>query len=129
MFPLSNMNNIEVLYHNFIAVHSYSINKLSIEVSNKKKNRRTNRWYDKECKIARRAIKEAIEESLKIDKINGYKTLVKRKKMQYIIKKQEKLLHLSKVAPRKFWRQILTNKTTDNNKISLEDWDSYLKKL
>jgi len=33
------------------------------------------------------------------------------------------------VAPKKFWRQILTSKTKENNKISLKDCDSYLKKL
>jgi len=39
--------------------------------------------------------------------------------MKYIHKRQENLLHLSKAAPKKFWRQILTRKTKDNNKISL----------
>ena len=58
-----------------------------------------------------REIKEALDESLKIDKIKIYKFLTKRKKMQYIHKRQENLLHLSKVAPKKFWRQILTRKT------------------
>ena len=33
------------------------------------------------------------------------------------------------MAPKKFWRQILTRKTKDNNKISLHNWNSYLKKL
>lgn len=49
--------------------------------------------------------------------------------MQYINKRQENLLHLSKVAPKKFWRHILTRKTKDNNIIALHDWNSYLKKL
>ena len=49
--------------------------------------------------------------------------------MQYIHKRQDYLLHLSKTAPKKFWRQILTRKTKDNNKISLHDWNSYLQKL
>ena len=49
--------------------------------------------------------------------------------MQYIHKRQENLLHLSKVAPNKFWRQILTRKTKDNNRIALHDQNSYLKKL
>ena len=49
--------------------------------------------------------------------------------MQYIYKRQENLLHLSKVALKKFWRQILTRKNKDNNKISLHNWNSYLKKL
>ena len=49
--------------------------------------------------------------------------------MQYIHKRQEKLLHLFKVAPKKLWRQILTRKTKDNNRIALHDWNSYLKKL
>ncbi len=49
--------------------------------------------------------------------------------MQYIHKRQENLLHLSKVAPKKFWRQILTTKTKDNNIIYVHNWNSYLKKL
>ena len=67
----------------------------------------------------RREIKEALDESLKIDKVKIYKALTKRKKMQYIHKRQENILHLSKAAPKKFWRQILTRKIKDNNKISL----------
>jgi len=38
-------------------------------------------------------------------------------------------LHIFKVAPKKFWRQILTSKIKENNKIALKDWDSYLKRL
>ena len=48
--------------------------------------------------------------------------------MQYIHKRQENLLHLSKVAPKKLWRQILTRKTKDNNRIALHDQNSDLKK-
>ena len=49
--------------------------------------------------------------------------------MQCIHKRQENILHLSKVDPKKFWRRILTKKTKDNNRISLHNWNSYLKKL
>ena len=49
--------------------------------------------------------------------------------MQYVHKIQENLLYLSKVAPKKFWRQILTRKTKDNNRIDLHDLNSYLKKI
>ena len=49
--------------------------------------------------------------------------------MQYIRKRQENLLHLSKVAPKKFWRQILTRKTKDNNRISLHNWNSYIQNI
>ena len=49
--------------------------------------------------------------------------------MQYIHKRQENLLHLSKVDPKKFQSQILTRKTKDNNRISLHNWNSYLKNL
>ena len=49
--------------------------------------------------------------------------------MQYIHKRQENLLHLSKAAPKKFWRQILTRKTKDNNKISLHHQNYYLKNI
>ena len=33
------------------------------------------------------------------------------------------------MAPKKFWRWILTRKTKDNNRIALHDWNSYIKKL
>ena len=106
-------------FHNFTTTLSRSINKFSIEVSSNKINRKTNPWYEKDCKSVRRAVKEVVDESLKIDKIKIYKSLTKREKGKYIRKIQENLLHLSKVAPKKFWRQILTRKTKDNNKISL----------
>ena len=102
LLPLSSIDNIEYLYHNFTTTLSHSINKFSIEVSSNKRNRKTNPWYDKDCKSASREIKEALDESLKIDKIKIYKALTKRKKMQYIHKRQENILHLSKVAPKKF---------------------------
>ena len=102
LLPLSSIDNIDDLYHNFTTTLSYSINKFSIEVSSNKRNRKTNPWYDKDCKSARREIKEALDESLKIDKIKIYKALTKREKMQYIHKRQENLLHLSKDTPKKF---------------------------
>jgi hypothetical protein len=94
----------------------------------KKKNNTTNPWYDNECKIARKTIRDASNASLKYDKINRYKTLIKRKK-NYINKKQEKLLHLFKIDPKKSRRQILTRKTKENNKIQLKDWNFYLKSI
>ena len=77
----------------------------------KKKNRIFNHWYDNESKLARKSIRDACNESLKYDKINRYKSLIKRKKRHYINRKQENLLHLSKIDPKKFWRKILTRKT------------------
>jgi hypothetical protein len=62
---LSNKDNIEDLYHNFTTTLSTSINKFSIKVLCKKENRMTNPWYDKECKIARKSIRDASNESLK----------------------------------------------------------------
>jgi len=56
------------------------------EVSGKKEDNRTNPWYDKECKDARKDIKNASEESLKVDKIIHYKALIKRKKKCYLSK-------------------------------------------
>ena len=40
--PLSRIDNIEDLYHNFTTTLSHSINKFSIEVSSNKRNRKTN---------------------------------------------------------------------------------------
>ena len=33
------------------------------------------------------------------------------------------------MAPKKFRRQILTQKTKEDNKITLKDWNSYLKNI
>ena len=78
---------MEDLYHNFTTTLSYSINKFSIEVSSNKRNSKSNPWYDKDCKSARKEIKEALDESLKIEKIKICKALTKRKKIQYINKR------------------------------------------
>jgi len=64
LFPLSSIDNIEDLFHNFTTTLSYSINKISIEVSNNKRNSKTNPWYEKDCKCARREIMEFVDESL-----------------------------------------------------------------
>jgi hypothetical protein len=71
-------NNIEVDYQNFTTILSTSINKFSIDVLYKKKNSTTNPWYDHECKIVRKVIRDASNASLKYDKINRYKSLIKR---------------------------------------------------
>jgi hypothetical protein len=77
---LTYKHNIEYLYHNFTTTLSSSIKYLSFEVSFKNNSRMTNNWYDKECKIVRKSIMDASNESLKLDKINMYKSLIKRKK-------------------------------------------------
>jgi hypothetical protein len=83
---LTYKDNIEELYHNFIATLSTSINKFSFEVSYRMNNRTTKPWYDKECKIARKTIRDASNEPLKLDRINTYKVLIKRKKNTISIK-------------------------------------------
>jgi hypothetical protein len=80
---LTYKDNIEELYHNFTTTLSTSINKFSFEVSYKKNNRTTNPWYDEECKIVRKSIRDASNESLKLDKINTYKALIKSKNVLY----------------------------------------------
>jgi len=56
------------------------INEFSTEVMCKNKNRIDNPWYDKECKIARKTIRDASNNSSKYEKINRYKALIKREK-------------------------------------------------
>jgi hypothetical protein len=126
---LAYKDNIEELYHNFTTTLSTSINKFSFEMSYKKNNRTTNPWYDKECKIARKSIRDASNESLKLDKINTYKALIKRKKSYYVNKRQDQLSQLYKLDPKKFWSQILKHNTKKNNRIPLREWNSYLKSL
>ena len=85
-----------------------SVNNFSIEVSSKRKNRNTNPWLDEECKNSRIEINEAMEGPQNIDKIKNYKAVIKMKRRHYTIKRQDNLLHLSKVAADKFWSQILS---------------------
>jgi hypothetical protein len=118
---LTYKDNIEELYHNFTTTISISIKKFSFKVSCKKNNRMTNPWYDKECKIARKFIRDDYNESLKLDKINTYKSLIKRKKRHYINKRKEHLSQPSKLDPKKFWSQILNRNTKENNMIPLRD--------
>jgi hypothetical protein len=118
---LTYKDNIEELYHNLTTTLFTSINKFSFEVSRKKNNRTTNPWYDKECKIDRKAIRDASNEPLKLDKINTYKALTKRKKRYYINKRQEQLSQLYKLDPKKFWSQTLKCNTKENNRIPLMD--------
>ena len=61
----------------------------------------------KKCKIVRKSIRDASNESLKLDKINTYRSLIKKKKRYYINKRQEKISQLSKLDPKKFGSQIL----------------------
>jgi len=57
------------------------INKLSIKVLCKNENRMTiNPWYDNECNIARKSIKDSSNESLKFEKKNRYTVLIKGNK-------------------------------------------------
>ena len=84
--PLSSIDNVEDLYHNFTTTLSYSIKKISIEFSSNKRNNKTNPWYDKVCKSARKESKESLDESIKTDKIKIYKALTERQKCNIIIK-------------------------------------------
>ena len=126
---LTYKNNIGYLYHNFTSTLSTSINKFSFEVSCKNNNRTTNPWYDKECKISSKFIRDASNESIKLDKINTYKSLIKRKKIYYINKMQEQFSQLYKLDPKTFWSQFLNHNTKENNRIPLRNWNSYLKIL
>ena len=72
---------------------------------------------------------DVCNESLKYDKINRYKALIKIKKRHCINRKQENILHLSMLDPKKFWRKIMTCKTKENVMISLIDYNSYLKSI
>jgi hypothetical protein len=90
---LTYKDNIEELYHNFTTTLSTCINTFSFKVSCKKNNRMNNPWYDNKCKIARKYIRDASNESLKLDKINMYKSLVKKKKKGTITIKGKNNFH------------------------------------
>lgn len=85
------MTILKKLYYRFTTTLSTCINKFSIKLSCNKDNKMTNLLYAKECKYARRDIRDAFDKSLNADKKNRYKALSKRGKRYYINKKQEKL--------------------------------------
>lgn len=85
---ISYKNNVEDLYHNFMITLYTFINKFSIEALYKNKNSITNPWSGNECKISRKSTRDASYESLKFDKINRYKALIKNKYRTYINRKQ-----------------------------------------
>lgn len=66
--------------------------------------------YDNNCKISKKAIRDAPNKTVNLEKISVYQDLIKRKIKYYINMRQECLLNLSKVEPNKFWRNILTCK-------------------
>jgi len=70
---------IENLYHNFTRTLPSSISNFSTKVSYKNNNITAKPWYDNDCKIGRKVIRDAPNETLKLDKINTYKYLIKRK--------------------------------------------------
>jgi hypothetical protein len=74
-------------------------------------------------------INENMIQHLKIDKINMYKSLIKRKTKYYINKMQEQLSELYKLDPKKLWSQILNHNTKENNIFSLRYCNSYLKSI
>ena len=96
-------NNIDQIYYHFTTTLSTTTIKFSNKTSYKKNNRTSNPWYDKDCKIAKTEIRDPPNESIKLQNIRLYKALIKRKKRSYINKRQEHLIHLSKVAPKKIW--------------------------
>ena len=96
------MENIENLYNVFATTLSSSINKFTIEVLTKMSNSRTNPWYDQEYKDAKKEIKQATTNLIKMDKIQHYKSLIKTKKRIIYVKGRKISLHLSKVVPKKF---------------------------
>ena len=127
--PLTYNNNIDQIYYNSNTTLSTTIKKFSTGVSYNKINITSNPWYDKECQISKKVIREAPNEPLKLWNISIYKTLIKKKKRSYINKRQEHLLRLSKVAPTKFWQNVLVHKSESNHSMSLVNWDIYLKNL
>ena len=66
---------------------------------------------------------------IKFGQDKALQSLNSKEKRNYLSKRKENLLHLSKVALKKFLRQILTSKSKEDNKIALKDWNSYLKML
>lgn len=73
-------DNIDLIYYNFTTTLSNTINNFSTEVLHKKNNRTSNPWYENDCKIAKRVIRDAHNDTTKLEKISTYKDLIKKKK-------------------------------------------------
>lgn len=55
-------------------------------MSYKKDNKTSNPWYDNDYKSAKKAIRDAPNKSMKLEKISVYKTHIKRKKGPILIR-------------------------------------------
>ena len=95
-------DNKDQIYHNFTTTLSNTINKFSTEVLYKKNNRTSNPWYDNDCKIASKTIRDAPNETVNHDEKKYVQRSYKEEKKFFINKRLERVLHLSKVEPRKF---------------------------
>lgn len=71
----------------------------------------------KKCKITKKDTRKDSYEYLKVNNINNYKILIKRKKIEedniYRQRKKEKITPLDK----KLWRKILTHKLIQKSKL------------
>lgn len=78
-------SNIDQMYYHLATTLSTSIRNFSNEKSYKQNNKTSNPWYDKDCKISKKAMRDDPNEIIKLqNNISIYKSLIKRKKRSYI---------------------------------------------
>ena len=77
--PMNYNNNSDQIYYHFTTILSNTINNFLNDISFKKSNRNSNPWYDQDCKISRKTIRDAPIEIIKLQNTNIYKIINKRK--------------------------------------------------
>ena len=85
-----------------------------------------NAWFDKECKRARRNLRESNKTNLDI---KAYKQILKNKKINFMFTRREELIFLGKNNPKLFWKELQPRKKQTENNITATQWFEYAKKL
>ena len=130
------IDDISKIFDHSAKAHTmYNSNKHSNNLMYNNKNTCTNQWYDLECINKKKefdfALKMYNESGNLNDRLNmcnirnSYRKLCRQKRNKHQIIASQKLLELSKVNPRQFWKKIRSN---GKNKIGSCDFNDYFKK-
>eukprot|EP00249_Psilotum_nudum_P025149 c29391_g1_i1 orf=1144-4386(+) len=88
-----------------------------------------NKWFDQECKEARRELKKRLGSLEEKECRVKFRSLVRKKKRQFIWQQQNQLSSLLVKDPRSFWKMLKPVKTQTMGNISETRWQTYLQQL
>jgi hypothetical protein len=81
-------------------------------------------WFDTECRVAKGVYKDALRQFnnertdrnrvVLCEHKKSYKSIVRKKRRQYMVKKRDEILNLRHSNPRQFWRYFKRKKSTND---------------